>query len=57
MTGGSVANSSDIGTVVDSSSGATGVHEKIMDRLAIPEHRAELPVHGMELAKVIGLRR
>lgn len=43
-----------------SSSGATGVYEKMMDRLAIPEHRAELPVHGMEFAreaKVIGLRR
>ncbi|KAJ5785455.1 uncharacterized protein N7503_010667 [Penicillium pulvis] len=59
-TGGSVAESSDIGTVVGSSSGAAGVHEKMTDRYAVPEHRAELPVHGMELArevKVIGLRR
>ncbi|KAJ5537117.1 hypothetical protein N7513_010303 [Penicillium frequentans] len=58
--GGSVADSSDIGTVVGSSSGAAGVHEKMMDRYAVPEHRAELPIHGMELArevKIIGLRR
>ncbi|KAJ5648125.1 hypothetical protein N7490_004497 [Penicillium lividum] len=53
VTAGSVADSSDIGTVVASSSGA-GVYEKMMDRFAIPENRAELPVHGMEM---VGLRR
>lgn len=43
-----------------SSSDAAGIHEKMTDRYATPEHRAELPVHGMELArevKIIGLRR
>lgn len=50
MTGGSFADSSDIDTVMGSSSGAAGVHEKTSDRIAIPEHRAELPVHGMEFA-------
>ncbi|KAJ6096058.1 hypothetical protein N7486_006804 [Penicillium sp. IBT 16267x] len=51
IAGGSVADSSDKGTVVGSSSGITDVHEKMMDRFAIPEHRAELPVHGMEFAR------
>ncbi|KAJ5672125.1 hypothetical protein N7507_001252 [Penicillium longicatenatum] len=60
IAGASVADSSDIGTVVGSSSAATAIHAKMTDRTAIPEYRAELPVHGMEFArgaKVIGLRR
>ncbi|KAJ5947293.1 hypothetical protein N7466_000308 [Penicillium verhagenii] len=53
--GGSVADSWDLGSVVASSSGAAGVHEKMMDRdrdqFATPENRVELPVHGMEFVR------